>query len=603
LPQRLPISRLSISTKLWLPVIALTLFVALMTTGNAIRTRGLQAQAALDQAQQQRKFELALRWRGLTETNATRAAAVLVSADAVVGETMKPEIEATSAKISELQKSLEALAGSDEEKAAMAKIARARSAYIEQRGAAGKLKSGGDQAGAVAAMKAQMLPAMAVYLDAQQNFVDLQQRRSDELRENAGTERMRTVWMAGGLMALIVLALAVATRLLVRSISQPLGALAVQAERIGGGDLSAVIATDRGDEIGVLQRALSSMQDALNRVVGEVRHSADSIQTASAEIASGNQDLSQRTEQAASNLQQTASSMTQLTGTVRQSADSAATANQLASSAAQVAQRGGEVVGQVVATMDEINASSKKISDIIGVIDGIAFQTNILALNAAVEAARAGEQGRGFAVVAGEVRSLAQRSAEAAREIKGLIGTSVDKVEIGARLVQDAGSTMDEIVSSVGKVGDIIGEIRASTVEQSEGIGSINTAVGQLDQMTQQNAALVEQSAAAAESLREQASKLAGLVGGFKLQGRQAAAPTVTAAAAARPSVPAVRPAATRPAAASKPLPKPTVKAQPKPLERVAPLAAAAAPLPRTFAASPPAAHSSPVADGDWETF
>ena len=264
------------------------------------------------------------------------------------------------------------------------------------------------------------------------------------------------------------------------------------------------------------RRLIDALQ-GVEQAISQVRASADSINTASAEIATGNQDLSTRTEQTASNLQQAASSMVQLTGTVKQSADSARQANQLASSAAEVAQRGGSVVAQVVSTMDEINTSSKKIADIIGVIDSIAFQTNILALNAAVEAARAGEQGRGFAVVASEVRSLAGRSAEAAREIKGLIGASVEKVDAGSRLVADAGQTMTEIVSSVQRVTDIIGEITAASSEQSDGIGQVNQAVSQLDQMTQQNAALVEQSAAAAESLREQAASLARVVGTFQL--------------------------------------------------------------------------------------
>jgi methyl-accepting chemotaxis protein len=248
-----------------------------------------------------------------------------------------------------------------------------------------------------------------------------------------------------------------------------------------------------------------------------VRGVVDGISTASTQIASGNHDLSARTEQTASNLQQTASSMEELTGTLRQSAESASQANQLASSAAEVAQRGGAVVSQVVTTMGEINASSKRIADIIGVIDGIAFQTNILALNAAVEAARAGEQGRGFAVVASEVRSLAQRSAEAAKEIKALIGVSVDRVEIGTQLVQDAGSTMGEIVASVRRVTDMIGEITAAAAEQSQGVGQVNSAVNQLDQMTQQNAALVEESAAAAQSLKEQAERLSEVVGTFRL--------------------------------------------------------------------------------------
>ncbi len=263
---------------------------------------------------------------------------------------------------------------------------------------------------------------------------------------------------------------------------------------------------------------LSQMVQSLRSLVSEVRNATDSIATASSEIAQGNADLSQRTEQTASNLQQTASSMEDLTNTVRQTSDNAGTASQLAASASEVASRGGRVVSEVVSTMGEINASSKRISDIISVIDGIAFQTNILALNAAVEAARAGEQGRGFAVVASEVRSLAGRSAEAAKEIKSLINASVERVEAGTQLVGDAGRTMEEIVGSVQRVNDMIGEIRSATAEQSQGISGVNQAVGQLDQMTQQNSALVEESAAAAASLKEQANSLARVVSVFRLE-------------------------------------------------------------------------------------
>ena len=340
----------------------------------------------------------------------------------------------------------------------------------------------------------------------------------------AGGQRLQaTATLVMGLLAGAVgLALVVIVPLTVlnmRSICAPIGAAERLADAIAQGDLAEREVDTRGhDETARLLNALAAMQSSLRRIVGEVRSSTDSISNASAEIASGNQDLSARTEQAASNLQQTASSMEQLTGTVKQSADSARQANQLAASAAEVAARGGNVVSRVVATMDDINASSKKIADIIGVIDGIAFQTNILALNAAVEAARAGEQGRGFAVVAGEVRSLAQRSAEAAKEIKALIGASVDKVESGSKLVADAGQTMQEIVGSVQRVTDIIGEITAAASEQSDGIGQVNTSVTQLDKMTQQNAALVEESAAAAESLKDQAQKLAAVVGTFRLE-------------------------------------------------------------------------------------
>ncbi|PTT93229.1 methyl-accepting chemotaxis protein, partial [Pelomonas sp. HMWF004] len=289
------------------------------------------------------------------------------------------------------------------------------------------------------------------------------------------------------------------------------------AEAVAAGDLTQRASPVGQDELAGLMRALNGMCDQLGRTVGEVMQVADSIRTASAEIASGNQDLSGRTEQTASSLQVTTSSMVQLTGIVRQSADNAQTANQLATSAATVAHRGGSVVQQVVDTMNDISTSSKRIADIIGVIDDIAFQTNILALNAAVEAARAGEQGRGFAVVASEVRSLAGRSATAAKEIKTLIGASVERVESGARLVKDAGSTMGEIVGAVQRVTDIMGEISTSTSAQSRGIDEVNQTVNRVDGMTQQNASLVEQSAAAAESLREQAQRLAQVVSQFRL--------------------------------------------------------------------------------------
>ena len=343
---------------------------------------------------------------------------------------------------------------------------------------------------------------------------------------------------------------------------------------------------------GSLLDGLGRMVVSLRQLVTEVRSATESIATASSEIAQGNNDLAHRTEDTASNLQSTASSMEELTSTVRQTSDSAQTANQIATSAATVAARGGEVVSRVVATMQDINASSNKISDIIGVIDGIAFQTNILALNAAVEAARAGEQGRGFAVVASEVRSLAQRSAEAAKEIKALIGASVEKVESGTQLVGNAGATMTEIVESVQRVTDIIGEIRSATSEQSQGIAQVNTAMNQLDQMTQQNSALVEQSTAAADSLREQAMKLTQVVALFRVNGSNASAP----APARRPAPPAALRPAPAPVRAGK-APPPLVKpASPRPAPAAkAPVAA----LPPKSSSPKPAASD----NDDWESF
>jgi methyl-accepting chemotaxis protein len=313
-----------------------------------------------------------------------------------------------------------------------------------------------------------------------------------------------------GVVATLLLAIGPLLWLTLRSICEPLERAIAFARRIAAGDLSFEPEIRGRDETAALQHALIEMQAGLRTLVGEVRSAAESIQVASTEVAVGNQDLSQRTEQTAGNLQVTASSVEQLAGAVSSSADAAGEADRLAGAASQVAGRGGEVVAQVVSTMDAINASSRQIAEIITVIDGIAFQTNILALNAAVEAARAGEQGRGFAVVAGEVRTLAQRSAAAAREIKTLISASVERVETGARLVGDAGRTM--------------GEISHAAREQSAGLGQVNQSVGELDRMTQQNAALVEQSAAAAESLKQQAARLAEVVATFRLRADAAAA-------------------------------------------------------------------------------
>ena len=351
-----------------------------------------------------------------------------------------------------------------------------------------------------------------------------------------------SVTLIGGGIAAVVLALALVLWL-ARNITAPLAYAVRVAKRVAQGDLTTRVEVESKDETGELMAALKEMNDSLIDIVTRVRTGTETIATASGEINSGNQDLSARTEQQAGSLEETASSMEELTSTVRQNADNARQATQLAASASETAQRGGDVVAQVVSTMGSINASSKKIADIITVIDGIAFQTNILALNAAVEAARAGEQGRGFAVVAGEVRNLAQRSAAAAKEIKALIGDSVEQVEAGSRLVDQAGSTMEDVVGSVRRVTDLIGEIAAASEEQRAGIEQVNQSITQMDHVTQQNAALVEQAAAAADAMQEQAHQLAALVGTFQTgQTVQAAArPTVVAKPRAALAVQPVR--------------------------------------------------------------
>ena len=379
--------------------------------------------------------------------------------------------------------------------------------------------------------------------------------RADEASVNA-TLRLTAYTMVGVLVLAVILGVLVGW-LLVRSISAPLGDAMAIATRVAEGDLTGHIEVSSNNEIGALLRALGKMKANLAGIVGEVRTSTDIISSASRQIAAGNMDLSERSYDQAGSLEKTASSMEELTSTVKQNADNARQANQLAMSASEVASKGGIVVAQVVATMGSINESSKKIVDIIGVIDGIAFQTNILALNAAVEAARAGEQGRGFAVVASEVRNLAQRSAGAAKEIKELIGDSVGKVDSGAKLVDQAGATMHEIVTSIQRVTDIMGEITQASAEQTSGLDQINQSIDQLDSITQQNVALVEEAAAAASSLQNQAGVLTEVVGVFKIAlARQAGkaspaeprTPLLRGAAPVR-QLSAVRPAAKAPAA------------------------------------------------------
>ena len=494
----------------------LLLLVAIVAIACLQLARTANGLTGLDHSDE--RAAIARDWAGKTQLNIVRAIAIAKASGQPDAESFfGPQVKQTSAEIGELQKSLERLIVTDKSKALMAEVAANRKTYVAHREALFALVKQADAPAAEALLSAEVLPASEVYTASMQA---VQRQEADVAREEGEKLQHSISGAKTMLIALLAASAAVGVAMayfITHSILVPLRQSVEAATVIAGGDLPQSHHSAYRDEFGDLLRAIGKMQVALHGVVGQVRHSTDSIGTASAEIATGNQDLSVRTEQTASNLQQAASSLEQLTGTVKQTADSARQANQLTSSAAEVAARGGLVVSKVMATMNDINASSKKIAAVVGVIDGIAFQTNILALNAAVEAARAGEQGRGFAVVASEVRSLAQRSAEAAKEIKALIGASVDKVESGSKLVADAGSTMSEIVASVQRVSDIIGKITAASAEQSDGIGQVTTTVTQLDRMTQQNAALVEQSGAAAESLRDQAAKLAGVVRAFRL--------------------------------------------------------------------------------------
>jgi methyl-accepting chemotaxis protein len=425
-------------------------------------------------------------------------------------------------------------------------------------------------------------------------IVKLNIKGGDASRDSAQATYENARWAIFASVLIIAVLGMVVALYVSRLIAAPVQDTVNVLKAVAGGDLTQSVRQDRRDEIGEMQQALAQMIDGLSTMVQTVRMGADSVATASTQIAQGNTDLSGRTEEQASSLEETAAAVEEMAGTVRTNADNAQQANQLASAASSVAARGGEVVNQVVQTMNGIQSSSQKIADIIGVIDGIAFQTNILALNAAVEAARAGEQGRGFAVVAGEVRSLAQRSAQAAREIKTLINDSVEKVNSGSDLVGTAGVTMNDVVMQVRKVTDLVGEIAHASTEQSQGIGQINQAVTQLDQMTQQNAALVEESMAAAESLRQQAQRLTEAVGVFKTRHahEQAAAHTHQAIKQAKTAASVrlePRPVSPAPKVNATP-PRPAVTSAAKP--EVSPQ------LP-----SPPPARAKAGADDDWETF
>ncbi|WP_395321174.1 methyl-accepting chemotaxis protein [Variovorax sp. UC74_104] len=463
-------------------------------------------------------------WLRYTTAGVQRAAAIAKSSDPSLVDYFAPASAASIKNTNELQKFIEEKLAKPDERALLEKIAGLRKAYLGAREEVSKLKLAGDLEGANRVFDSQFQPTSVSYIAGVQQVVDMQREQLDAAAARANNLRAQTSTLLVVCSAVSLALGALLAWQLARSITRPLRSAESMAQSIAAMDLTGKAqASYAGDETGNLLRALDQMRDALQGSLAQVHGVVASVSTASSQIAVGNQDLSSRTEEQASSLEQTAASLEELTSTVKQNADNARQANQLATSASEVAARGGNVVFQVVETMGSINASSKKIVDIIGVIDGIAFQTNILALNAAVEAARAGDQGRGFAVVASEVRSLAQRSAAAAKEIKSLIGDSVEKVEEGSRQVADAGRTMEEIVGSVKRVTDIMGEISAASQEQTSGIEQINQAVTQMDQTTQQNAALVEQASAAAQSLQEQAGSLSQIVGRFRLEHQRTA--------------------------------------------------------------------------------
>ena len=430
---------------------------------------------------------------------------------------------------------------SEKGKAGLKVIADARAAYVPGQTRFLDLAAAGKTEEARDLLLKEVRPLQLAYLKAVSEEIAFQSElmaQSGQDAETAVTEGKSIMW---GAAAFAIVAAGLLALWIIRSITAPLNRAVEVSRAVAEGDLSMDLQVSGHNETAQLLRSLATMKDKLNQIVGDVRQNAEGVATASAQISQGNNDLSGRTEEQASALEETAASMEQLTSTVSQNADNARQANQLAISASSVAIEGGQVVGQVVDTMKGINDSSRRIADIISVIDGIAFQTNILALNAAVEAARAGEQGRGFAVVASEVRNLAQRSADAAKEIKQLITTSVERVDVGTQLVDQAGSKMNEIVSSIRRVTDIMGEISAASTEQSSGMAQIGEAVTQMDQATQQNAALVEESAAAAESLKTQAQQLVGSVAFFKLRAGDsvhvaAALPRVASAASHAPA-------------------------------------------------------------------
>jgi methyl-accepting chemotaxis protein len=481
----------------------------------------------------------------MTRANARRTMELIIAPDTAYANRVRDRIKSNKQAIDAALATLDGLVYRSEGKVLLAKTKELRMQYVGSFNKVDQLIAANDHDGASKLLIAETLPA----LDALQLSIRELTTLQKKIVGSSGTEIKRIIassrnWMMGLGLASVLIGIGFAYAI-TRSITRPINQAVRVAQTVAGGNLTSQITVASTDETGQLMQALKEMNDALLQIVSQVRSGTDTIATATSQIAAGNLDLSSRTEQQAGTLEETASSMEELTATVKQNAENAQQANRLAVSASGVAMRGGQVVSQVVETMSSINASSRQIVDIISVIDGIAFQTNILALNAAVEAARAGDQGRGFAVVAAEVRNLAQRSAAAAKEIKTLINSSVEQVDAGASLVNQAGLTMNEIVASVQLVTNIMAEITAAGQEQSAGIEQINEAITQMDEVTQQNAALVEEAAAAAGALQDRASHLSEVVSVFQLDAAHTAE-VLPLSTSSRPAGTAQRVAATR---------------------------------------------------------
>ena len=511
-------SGLGVGGKLWLGVVLLILALVAVVVQTSTQSRAITAESEAVLAQKSEKLQLATVWAGLVETNVTRVQATFISANPELETLYRELIPQTVRQINEVQTRLAELATSAPERELMQQIAAQRQTVLDSLAQARALREQGNAAGAMQEIAQRFNPGIAPYMSSLREFAALQATQLQQSQAVFAERRDTNMYTASAMLGVLILFILGGAAVLIRSIRAPLNEVMAFAQQMADGNLGVSLSIKRGDEFGQMSRTLNAMRDQIAQVVADVRHGTDGITAVAHEIAAGNQNLSERTEQSASNLEQTAASMESMSDAIGHSAASARTASELARTAGQSAQQGREVVGSVVHTMDDIQQASKKISDIIAVIDGIAFQTNILALNAAVEAARAGEAGRGFAVVATEVRALAGRSADAAKEIKTLINNSVDRVGAGVSLVNQAGESIQSIVEQVERVRDVIAEISSASGEQAEGVAQINAAIGQLDQMTQQNAALVEQSAAAASAMSDQARQLSEVVRRFRLE-------------------------------------------------------------------------------------